>query len=475
MSEIALRDYQSNIIGRVRDAYRTGARAVLLAAPTGSGKTVIFSHVAAGAAAKDGRVLILAHRQELIRQTSNMLAAFGLQHGLIAPGQPTTTHVVQVASVQTLVRRLARLDWRPTLIVVDEAHHATRTTGHGRVLEHFAGAHILGVTATPARLDGKGLGVVAGGFFERLVLGPTVAELIADGFLSRPVVFAPPGVPDLSGLRMRGGDFARDALAAVVDVPKIIGNAVDHYRRHAGGVPAIAFCASVRHAEHVAEAFRAEGFNAASIDGGMADKERAERISDLGAGSLHVLTSCDLVSEGTDIPIVGAAILLRPTQSLALYLQQVGRVLRPYPGKERAVILDHVGNCYRHGLPDDDREWSLKGRRRRASDAAPQDATKHCNACHTVHRPAPACPSCGFVYPVQLRVVAEVAGELGEVDPAAVRAARDAEQRRARTLDELRQLGAARGYRPGWAERVHAARQGRGFPPRAAGREGVRW
>lgn len=461
---IVLRRYQSDAIEQTRDAYRAGARAVLLAAPTGSGKTVVFSHVAANAAARCGRVLILVHRQELLRQTSATLTRFDVTHGLIAPRHPATDHPVQIASVQTLVRRLARMTWTPTLIVVDEAHHATRTTGHGKVLAYWPDARVLGVTATPARLDGQGLGTVAGGFFERLVLGPSVADLVSQGFLSRPVVFAPPTAVDLSGVRTRGGDFAAEALAAAVDRPAITGDAVDHYRRHCQGAPAIAFCASVAHAEHVAEAFRLEGFQAASIDGKLNDLDRAARIADLGSGALHVLTSCDIISEGTDIPVVGAALLLRPTQSLGLYLQQVGRALRPYPGKDRAVILDHVGNCRRHGLPDDDRAWTLEGRKRRATDTAPPVAIRQCSACYTVHRPAPACPSCGFVYPVQHRVVAEVAGDLAEVDPAALRATREAEQKRARTLDDLRRLGAARGYRPGWAERVHAARQGAARP-----------
>lgn len=459
-----LRDYQGAMVEQVRAAYRSGSRAVLLAAPTGSGKTVIFSHVAAGAAAKGGRVLILVHRQELLRQTAGTLCTFGVAHGLIAPGQPTTGHAVQVASVPTLVRRLARLDWEPTLIVVDEAHHATRTTGHGRILAQWPAAAILGVTATPTRLDGQGLGVQAKGFFEHLVVGPSVADLIAAGYLARPLVYAPPGGADLTGVKVRAGDWAREALEAAVDRPRLTGDAVDHYRRLGHGAPAIAFCVSVAHAVHVAEAFRAEGYQAASIDGALSDQERAARIRDLGTGALQVLTSCDLISEGTDIPIVGAALLLRPTLSQALYLQQVGRVLRPAPGKTEAIILDHVGNCHRHGLPDEPREWTLEGRIKRQGPTP--FPIRQCEQCYTVHRPAPVCPACGFAYPVQARELEAVDGELTKVDPVWLRAVRDraakqAEQGQARTLEELRRLAAARGYRQGWAERVYAARRGR--------------
>jgi len=472
MTTIVLRDYQSLTLADTRTAFAHGARAVLLVAPTGSGKTLMFSYVSASAVARGGRVLILAHRQELIRQTSQTLRTLAVPHGLIAPGHPPTDHPVQVASVQTIVRRLAGLDWRPTLIVVDESHHATRTTGHGRVLAHFAEARVLGVTATPQRLDGQGLGRAAGGFFDALVLGPTVAALVDAGYLSRPVVYAPPGAPDLSDLRTIGGDFARDELAEAMDRPVITGSAVTHYARLCPGQPAIAFCASVAHAEHVAGAFRAAGYQAASIDGTLDDATRARRIADLGNGALHVLTSCEIISEGTDIPIVAAALLLRPTYSLGLYLQQVGRALRPFPGKGHATILDHVGNCHRHGLPDDDRVWTLEGRKRRKTDPAPDLAIKQCPVCYTVHRPARACPSCGFVYPVQPRVLEQVDGELAEVQRTAAReAAREAAkqaQRDAKTLEDLRRLGAARGYRPGWAERVHAARQGSQAPRRAS-------
>jgi superfamily II DNA or RNA helicase len=457
---IILRPYQDAMSSGVRDAFRAGCRAPLLVAPTGSGKTCLFCYVASKAKAKGNRTLILVHRQELLRQTSATLAAFDVPHGIIASGVPETDESVQVASVQTLVRRLERMTWTPTLIVVDESHHCTKATGHGRVLAHFAEARVLGVTATPERLDGQGLGAKAGGFFDALVMGPSVSELVELGHLSRPVVYAPPSAVDLSGIRTVAGDFSRGELAAAMDKPVITGSAVTHYRRYCDGAPAIAFCSSIAHAEHVADAFTAEGYRSASIDGTLDPDTRAQRIADLGSGALQVLTSCEIVSEGTDIPIVAAAILLRPTQSLALYLQQVGRALRPYPGKTHATILDHVGNCHRHGLPDDDRGWSLdsKPRRQRKRDAE-ETPIRQCEQCYAMHAPAPSCPSCGFVYPVHSREVEEVEGELTEVvtDPARLAAKR--EQAKAATLDELRKIGAARGYRAGWAEHVYRARQ----------------
>jgi DNA repair protein RadD len=384
MKTVALRDYQQKGILDIRAAMRS-ARSVLYVAPTGSGKTVLFVFIAQSAIALGNRVWILVHRQELLFQTSRSLDALGVSHGVVAPGfTPAPHELVQVCSVQTLRNRI--LQGRigdVDLVVIDEAHHAT--AGSWRtILEARPRARFLGVTATPSRADGNGLGVAAGGVFDVMTLGPSVAHLMAEGYLCKAAVFAPPSQLDLTNLRLRGGDYEPKALAERVDRPTITGDAVSHYRRVCSGQPAIAFCASVAHAKHVAEQFRAAGFRSESIDGSMADTDRKRLIDALGTGKMHVLTSCEIVSEGTDIPVVAAAILLRPTQSLALHLQQVGRALRPVyvPGanvatregrlsaiassaKPRAVILDHVGNTLRHGLPDEGWEWSLEGKPKR--------------------------------------------------------------------------------------------------------------
>ncbi len=458
---IQLRPYQAEIAAAVRRAYRQGYLAPLLVAPCGAGKTVLFSFIASQAAAKANRTLILVHRQELLSQTSATLSRFDVEHGIIAPGAEETDDLVQVASVQTLVRRLGRMEWQPSLIVADEAHHVTQETGHGKVLAHFADAKVLGVTATPERLDGKGLGIQAGGFFDALVMGPSVAALVEQGYLSRPVVYAPKTQLDLSGIRTLGGDYEKGALAAAMDRPAIHGDAVKHYRQYCDGAPAIAFCVSVAHAEHVAEAFRQAGFQAASIDGSLDDKTRRQRIEDLGAGKLHVLTSCEIISEGTDIPVVGAALLLRPTQSLSLALQQIGRALRPYPGKEHAVIIDAVGNVLRHGHPLEDRQWSMDSKPRRQRKAEDKDKTtvKVCPHCECAHQPAPACPSCGHEYPHQARHIEQVDGSLVEIKPDDRRLQAKREQAACKTLDDLRELAAARGYKPGWANAVWNHRQ----------------
>jgi superfamily II DNA or RNA helicase len=426
----------------------------------------LFSHIAYQAAMKNNRTLILVHRQELLSQTSRTLGRFEVEHGLIAPGATLTDDLVQVASVQTIVRRLDRLPWQPTLIVVDEAHHTTADTGHGRVLAHYDGARVMGVTATPERLDGKGLGIEAGGFFDCLVMGPSVRELVDLGYLSKPVVYAPKTQLDLSGIRTLAGDFDKGALAAAMDKPAIHGDAVSHYRRYCDGAPSIAFTVSVAHAEHVAEAFRQAGYQAASIDGTLSDSDRRQRIEDLGAGRLNVLTSCEIISEGTDVPIVGGALLLRPTQSLSLFLQQVGRVLRIHDGKEKSVIIDAVGNTLRHGHPLEDRAWSLDAkprRQRKGQEQVDGEKVKVCPECSAVHEPGPECPECGHAYPVQSRHIEQVDGQLTEIRPGDRRLAARREQAGCRSLEDLKALGAARGYHPRWAEKVWESRQAR--PP----------
>lgn len=468
---LQLRDYQQAGVQALRERFRSGDRNVLYQLPTGGGKTVVFSYITEGASKRGNRVLILVHRQELINQTSRSLTEIGVQHGIIAPGFTPTWDAVQVASVQTLVRRMTKVH-HPDLIISDECHHAGAATW-AKIFAHFSRASILGVTATPVRLDGKGLGRASGGFFDSMVNGPPVSELIRRGFLATPKVYAPPVGADISNLRKKYGEFVGADAAAAMDKPVITGCAVKHYQKLASGIPAIAFCASVAHAEHVAEQFRAAGYQAASIDGSMHDNDRKRRIRDLGTGGLHVLTSCDIISEGTDIPIVGAAILLRPTASMGLYLQQVGRALRMYDGKEYAVILDHVGNVMRHGMPDEDREWSLEGEKPSTKAKAKDEEdvkVKQCERCYAVHVPAPKCPVCGHVYDVVAREIVQAEGELEELDTKRLkeieenraRMFRKREEGQCRTLEDFEALAAQRGYSPGWAYHRFRARQQRG-------------
>jgi superfamily II DNA or RNA helicase len=387
-SQAELRTYQRDGIAAIRSALLAGAARVLFVAPTGSGKTVIFAYIIAAASKRGKRILIIVHRIELIDQVAAALA--GISYGVIAPGYLETDAPVQIASVSTIARRLGRWrDWAD-FVVVDEAHHAIAGSW-ATVLASQPRAHVLGVTATPERLDGRGLAEV----FDEMVLGPSTAELIEAGWLCGYLVYEPAQPPDLSCARIRGGDYAiedvRSAVGAVV-----IAAAVKEYLRLCPNVPAVALCIDVAHSKALAEALSAAGIRAVHLDGKTPVAERRAAIEGLADGRLDIICNCGLISEGVDVPAIGAILMLRPTASLALHLQQVGRTLRPAPGKERALILDFVGNVRRHGLPDAAREWSLdaKPRRQRTKAAAPR--LRKCAVCSALHGPgAHECAGCG--------------------------------------------------------------------------------
>jgi superfamily II DNA or RNA helicase len=413
-----LRPYQQDAIDEVKLAFMNRNRRVLLVAPTGAGKTVMFSYIAKHAALKGNRIAILAHREELLDQISRTLTQFGVDHGFIAARRSVDpSKMVQVCGVHTLKNRAARIAWTPDLIVCDEAHHATAGSW-ARILEAYSDARVLGVTATPERLDGTGLGNV----FTKMVRGPEIADLIAGGFLS-PVKYYCPKIVNTDGMKLRMGDYRHADVDKRVNNSKVTGEAVEWYRKLCDGSPAVAFCASIAHSEHVAQTFRAAGYRWTSLDSTMTSEARRAAVVGLGNGSLHGISSCDIISEGFDLPIVSTAILLRPTASLGLYLQQVGRVLRVAPGKTHATIIDHVGNCgstrggewiEKHGFAEDVREWSLEGRIKRAG-AAPVRLCEECFA--VVPISAAVCPQCGAVKPEpEIKPLPEAdAGELEEV------------------------------------------------------------
>ena len=441
-----LRPYQHQLITDIRLQYQLGKRTVLAVLPTGGGKTVCFSYIAQAAARKGNRVCILVHRAELLDQASKALTGMGVKHGRIAAGRSMDlSHAVQVASVQTVARRLHLLpqDFFQ-LLVVDEAHHTNSNTW-STVLQHFHKAHVLGVTATPVRGDGCGLG----DYYEAMVLGPSAAWLTDNGYLANARVLAPPGF-DSTGLRKRMGDF--DTKQAEQRVGTLVGDAVSHYKKHLSGQTAIAFCCSVAHAEAVARLFMSQGIAAASIDGTMSNEQRSDLLTALGTGRIKVLTSCSLIGEGVDVPSVGGCILLRPTQSVGLHLQMIGRCLRP-SGDKTAVVLDHVGNCVRLGHHLEEREWTLDGAKKRDRDQAP--SVKVCPVCFAaMASQVRQCTDCGHIFaPQEARELKVVEGELQELQRQQRR-----EQGSAQSLDDLRQLAQQRGYKRGWAERVYQAR-----------------
>jgi superfamily II DNA or RNA helicase len=375
-------------------------------------------------------------------------------------------------------------------ILVHNCHHI-RANSWQSVFAAFPDAVHIGLSATPCRLDGRGLADC----FDVMVRGPSTAQLIAEGYLSPYRLWAPP--LDTSALHTRMGDFIQSEVVEKMNTPKIIGDAVDHYERICKDARTIIFCASIDHSERTAAEFRSRGFRAAHVDGETSRDARERSMREFELGKIKILTNVDLFGEGIDVAGIECVILLRPTQSLGLYLQQVGRALRPVYGdsgwgsllagpadrrraiaggtKPCAFILDHAGNSERHGYPDDDREWSLEGRPARQQ-SEKNETIRICGACYFAN-PATsrACGECGTPFPVQSREVAEVEGTLAEVTPeerarAAERTAARMAQGRAKTFEELAAFGRGKGMKKPerWAMHILRARGAslKGIDPR---------
>lgn len=459
-----LRPYQLAAVDDVRRHLRAGVRRVLLVAPTGAGKTVIASHIVEASVALGNRVLFMAHRRELIGQAFRKLlgctCSAGYEHDSLmrdptcrGDGMPRAQvgvvmasdrrrnpgAVVQVASVDTLRNRA-----KPAadLVIIDEAHRALAST-YRTIVEAYPDAGIIGLTATPYRADGRGLGEA----FDELVVVASPRKLIDDGFLVEPRVFTVPAadLPDLSKVKIKGGDYDEGALATAVDQTGLVGNIVEHWMRHGGDRQTVAFAVNVEHSRHIAQRFRDAGVAAEHLDGTTPTDERDAILARLERGETRIVSNCAVLTEGWDQPSVKCAILARPTKSTGLYLQCAGRILRPWRDTG-AVILDHAGCVLEHGLPQDDREFSLDAAKRKQR-AAPKLTT--CLGCFAI-LPASTrvCPECG----AQLATASgdgnedktlEHEGELVEVRPAA------ADEKRAE-WDMLCALATQRGYQRGW-------------------------
>ena len=400
-----LRDYQVEAITNVKKSFLNDAKSVLLTLPTGAGKTVIFSQITKLAKSKGSNVLILVHRKELIDQAGDKLTKANVKYGIIAAGHKPIDSNVQVASVQTLINRLNNL-WIPSIIIIDEAHHAVASSWQ-KVFNHYKDTLKLGVTATPMRMTGAGLGEV----FDDLIVGSTIPELVELGHLAKHEVYAPPNKLNLDKIRTIRGDFNKKEVEDELDKVDIVGDAVDNYRKLGQNKPAIAFCISVKHGQYVTNKFKQAGYTAELITGSMKSDDRKTLVDNFKTGKVQILVSIDVVSEGFDVENCSVAILLRPTQSEGLYIQQVGRVLRPEPNKT-AIVLDHVGNTKRHGFVDDIREFDLhqKAKSKRKGEIAP--AVQTCEQCFAVFKPQPICPVCGHEKVITKREISYEDGEL---------------------------------------------------------------
>lgn len=384
---MTLRPYQVRAIDELRAAVASGSKRVLLEAPTSAGKTQIFCALLASAVAKGRRGLVICHQAELIDQAVKRLSEAGIKSGVVmgSDSRRDDSAPVLVCSIATLARRKS---FRPhaDVIVADEAHLALSDSWR-EVFDSYPNATILGFTASPYRLDGRPFGDL----FQRVVKVASVRELIDLEYLSDFVAYAM-DCPQLHEVPLALGDYRKKELSLAMNTSILVGNCVEEYRKNHAGKPALCFCVSLEHSRNMAEQFRAAGFRALHVGGDTPPDERAQAFSDIQNGRLDVLCNVAIATTGVDLPRVEVALIARPTQSLALWIQITGRILRKHPDKPRAVIVDFGGNCLRHGLPDEHRESSLEGAPKR------QPQVMVCTACNVVVKRFPTdgkCPACG--------------------------------------------------------------------------------
>ena len=431
----ALRPYQNDIVNRVREAYLKGYKSPCVVLPCGGGKSVIVAEIARRTTAKDNHVLFLVHRRELVEQIEQTFSKWGVD-----------MDKTDVMMVQTATRRIAKLN-KPALIITDENHHSKAAT-YRRIYDAFPDVYRLGVTATPVRLDGSGLGDVN----DILIEGVSAKWLINNHYLS-PYDYYAPSIADLTGVRILHGEYETKSAEKALLKTTVFGDAIRHYKELAGGRQAVCYCVSVNHSMAMAEEFSTAGITAAHIDGSTPKAERDRIIADFRRGDIKIICNVDLISEGFDVPDCSCAILLRPTKSLTLYIQQSMRCMRYKSGK-RAVIIDHVGNYARFGMPDADRKWELNAKKspRKQSESGVDVKAKQCPQCYYTFEPPnfgrAVCPACGYQFPKHERKIEhEYNAELQKIAGFALEY--DTPEQ-CRNMQELSVYAKRHGYKQGW-------------------------
>lgn len=391
-----LRRYQNTGMAGLREAFRVGRRRIVLQCPTGGGKTILALHIIEGALAKGKRILFLAHRKELIKQPYRKLMEHGLDPALMSAKYGGSKYYNPDSPLQFYCVDSIKLDKLPPadIVINDECHRAVGPK-QKRIVESYPDALCIGLTATPERLDGRGLGDL----YEDIIVVAKPSELVAEGSILDPLIYtvAEEQLPDLAGLSETLGDFDKDELAQRVQKVAIISSIVENWKLHAQGKRTICFAVNRDHSKSIAAAFVEAGIRARHIDALTPDQEREDALEALGEGRIDVLCQCELLIEGVDIPSVKCVILARPTKSITMLLQSIGRAVRPWEGQE-AIVLDHAGNIVLHGLPMEDRIYSLEGRSKGKKKATPS-SVKTCPECYFLARlSATVCGGCGYSF-----------------------------------------------------------------------------
>ena len=440
-----LRDYQQDLYSKTVDAFKKGYRRPLVVAPCGAGKSYLFAEMARRT---QGDVLVLVHRNELKQQHMELLAALSIEN-------------TRVETYQTEYRRLGQRP-KPRLLIVDEAH-LSRSNTWQKIIEYYD-TYTVGMSASPVRLDNRPLGDI----YDTLITGVDTKWLI-DNHRLAPYEYYAPTTVDTSGLRISCGDYLVSDLERLMNERAIYGDVINSYRRFAPGEKAIAYCVSVEQARRTADSFLESGIKAEYLHSGTPAGRRKEIMGAFRTGEITVLCNCTLLSEGISIDEISCVLLLRPTESVALGIQQMMRCMRYLPGKT-AKIIDCVGNYTRIGLPDDDREWSLNKPvpKRDRCDENGNFYIRCCPECFMTFATAPKCPFCGTDYPLHSREIqaheeielARITSEEAARVAEAKKKSRQ-EQGRAQSFEELVMLGKQRGYKNPvfWAAQIMRGRK----------------
>ena len=432
-----LRPYQNDLVEQTRQAWHSGYRAPCIVLGCGGGKSCIVAEIARRTTWNGKRVLFLVHRKELVDQIFRTFVRWGVLMDLCTVGM-----------VQTVTRRLKKMP-KPALIITDENHHSLAAS-YKRIYDFWSDVPRVGVTATPVRLNGDGLIDVN----DKLIIGVSTKWLIENHFLA-PYDYYAPSVADLTGLHTKMGEYVAADIEEKMIRKAVFGDVISYYRRLAGGKQAICYCASVKHSKATADAFCDAGIKAVHLDGETPKAVRDKIISEFRKGDITILCNVDLISEGFDVPDCDCAILLRPTHSLTLYIQQSMRCMRYREGK-RAVIIDHVGNYARHGMPDDERTWSLEKKEHRSfkkDEEEQAQKVRQCPECFFTFSVDAAenkdvCPHCGYEFPKRDRTPESKEAKLIKVEGFKLDL-RTPES--CSSYEELLEYAALHGYKPGWA------------------------
>jgi superfamily II DNA or RNA helicase len=425
-----LRPYQNDLIDEAKQSFRDGFKSPCIVLGCGGGKSCITAELTKRATLKGNHVLYIIHRAELCEQIKETFEWWGVNMDLC-----------RIGMVQTITRRTSKIH-APDLIITDESHHALAQS-YRKIYEAFPNVPRIGVTATPIRLSGGGLGDVN----DKLIVGVSTKWLISNSYLA-PFEYYAPTITDLTGLHVKSGEYITAEVTEKLNKPAIYGDVINYYRQLSDGKQAICYCASIEHSKNMAEQFSTNGITASHIDGETPKAERKQIVDDFKAGKIMILCNVDLISEGFDVPDCNTSILLRPTKSLVLYIQQSMRCMRFKPGK-KAIVIDHVGNYARFGLPDMDREWDLTPAKKGVKKEENEVKIRQCPECFFTFEPAPMCPHCGFVFPIQERTIDEIKDARLEQIKGITLDYTTPED--CGTLRELMAYAKSHGYKNGWA------------------------